>query len=61
MGPQKMNLECRKMFSVQDSIVTDQRTYGCQVHLQIIFLGEEGYSSTNCKNFLSLSCFISCC
>jgi len=35
-----MNLECRKMLSVQDSTVTDQRTYGCQVHLlQIIFWG----------------------
>lgn len=40
MGPQKMNLECRKMLSVQDSTVTDQRTYGCQVHLlQFFFLG----------------------
>ena len=45
MGPQKMNLECRKMFGVQDSTVTDQRTYGCQVHLlQITFFfgGGEG-------------------
>jgi len=62
MGPQKMNLECRKMLSVQDSTVTDQRTYGHQVHLlQLIFWGEAGHGSTNCKNFLSLSCFINCC